>query len=117
MYAIVVGIVAVAALGISVWLLATPAAAPLPLRPELLTSLPGAELYPSLSPDGRRLVFAWCPSEQDHIDLYMMTLPAGKPEQVTSGPGLHWFSEWSPDGARIAYIRMFVGAATGRDTG
>jgi Tol biopolymer transport system component len=106
------GVAAVTAMGITAWILVKPAAAPLPLRPELLTTLAGAEMFPSLSPDGKRLVFTWWPPTEDRVDLYTMTLPAGKPERLTSSPGLHLFSEWSPDGSRIAYGRLFVGAGS-----
>jgi Tol biopolymer transport system component len=109
-YAFWAAVSVLTALSLSIWMLVKPAAAPLPLRLELLTSLPGAELYPSLSPDGQRLLFTWQPPAQDRFDLYLMRLPAGTPEQLTRSPGLHLFSEWSPDGSRLAYARIVVGA-------
>lgn len=109
-FAILVGVALVAALGFVAWLLGRRTATPLPLASEVLTSLPGAELYPSLSADGRRLVFSWIPPGEENYDLYMMNLPAGKPERLTTGPGLHLFSEWSPDGSTVAYIRLIIGA-------
>jgi Tol biopolymer transport system component len=77
--------------------------APLPVVP--LTSLPGAEYSPALSPDGTRLAFSWTPAGSQNQDVYIMDLPGGNPRRVTNHPAGDVFAEWSPDGQRLAYIR------------
>ncbi len=82
-----------------------------PLAVTPLTSLPGAELYPSLSPDGTRVAFTWKPENSDNYDIYVISLPAGKPERLTTETTLDWFAEWSPDGEKLAYLRFPAGSS------
>ena len=81
--------------------------APLPVVP--LTSLPGAEYAPALSPDGKRLAFTWTPADSQNQDIYVMDLPGGNPRRVTDDPAADVFAEWSPDGQRLAYVRAAAG--------
>jgi len=80
-----------------------------PLRVVPLTSLPGAEFAPALSPDGKRLAFTWRPPDSPNPDIYIMDLPDGTPRRLTSDPAGHTFAEWSPDGQRVAYVRIAAG--------
>src|ERR1035437_4256682 len=81
--------------------------APLPVVP--LTSLPGAEYAPALSPDGKRLAFTWTPADSQNQDIYVMDLPGGNPRRVTDDPAADVFAEWAPDGQRLAYTRVAAG--------
>ena len=61
--------------------------------------------WPSLSPDGKRLVFSAMNK------LYVMDLPSGTPRRLTSSasgaPGTsegEFMPTWSPDGQSIAYV-------------
>ncbi|HEX7898759.1 MAG TPA: S41 family peptidase [Planctomycetota bacterium] len=53
--------------------------------------------HPALSPDGRRLAFAW------RGDLWICPAEGGPAERVTTDPGDERKPCWSPDGLRLAY--------------
>ena len=53
--------------------------------------------WPSLSPDGKRVVF----SAMNH--LYMMDLPSGAPRRLTTSTEGEFMPAWSPDGQSIIY--------------
>jgi len=48
-----------------------------PLQAVALTTLPGAELYPTLSPDGNHVAFTWGGPKQDNPDIYVQQIGAG----------------------------------------
>jgi Tol biopolymer transport system component/DNA-binding winged helix-turn-helix (wHTH) protein len=75
-----------------------------PIRIAPLTSLPGAESMPSISPDGANVVFAW---DGGGHGQHLYTEPvAGRSEtKLTDSPGSDMFPSWSPDGKRIAFLR------------
>jgi serine/threonine protein kinase len=76
-----------------------------PLRAIALTTLPGSELYPSLSPDGNQIVFAWTEPKQINSDIYVQTIGSGSPLKLTTNPKTDYNPVWSPDGRWIAFIR------------
>jgi tricorn protease len=53
--------------------------------------------YPSISPDGERIVFSW------HGDLWMVPADGGEAHRLTNHAGLDTRSTWSPDGSTIAF--------------
>ena len=59
------------------WRAAPPHAVP-------LTSLAGVLSSPSLSPDGRCVVFSWMRPGQDNFDLYVQQVGAGAPLRLTT---------------------------------
>jgi len=65
-----------------------------------LTTLEGAEDYPHLNPDGRRLMFAGDRSGREQ--LWVLDLESGDLQQVVT-PGTGGLAHWSPDGTRFAY--------------
>lgn len=105
-----VPLVAVAAVG--AWILLPRSEAPAPIRVVPLTSLPGGESAPALSPDGRRLAFTWLPADSRNMDIYVVDLPDGTPRRITDNPAVDTFAEWSPEGQRLAYIRAAPGSST-----
>ena len=48
-----------------------------PMRTTPLTSLPGQERYPSFSPDGNQIAFAWDGGNGDNQDIYIKVVGAG----------------------------------------
>ena len=51
-----------------------------------LTTLPGVEQSPSLSPDGNHVVFAWTGPKQDNQDIYVQMIGSGSPLPLTTDP-------------------------------
>ncbi len=84
-----------------------------PLRATALTTFPGIEHSPSLSPDGNHVVFAWDGPKRDNQDLYVQQIGAGRPLQLTTDPGDDYNPVWSPDGKQIAFFRGPPPAPTG----
>ncbi len=72
-----------------------------------LTTDPGFEGMPSLSPDGNYVAFiAGGGEQQKDFDLYVKQIgTGGQPLRLTSGPAVEEFPAWSPDGRSIAFVR------------
>jgi Tol biopolymer transport system component/DNA-binding winged helix-turn-helix (wHTH) protein len=83
-----------------------------PLRALPLTSMPGVVRSPSLSPDGRHVVFIWTGKSQTNPDLYVQQIDAGPPLQLTTDPGNDYSPSWSPDGRTIAFLRRAPGGGS-----
>jgi serine/threonine protein kinase len=73
-----------------------------------LTSYPGAEQYPTFSPDGNEVAFAWTGGEHGlDFDLYRKQIGSEKSVRLTTTRASNALaSAWSPDGRYIAYIRV-----------
>ncbi|MGH9659099.1 MAG: protein kinase domain-containing protein, partial [Bryobacteraceae bacterium] len=76
-----------------------------PLRAVPLTTLPGVQRYPSLSPDGNHVAFSWNGPKQDNPDIYVQQIGSGRPLQLTTDTGNDYNPVWSPDGVWIAFLR------------
>src|SRR5690606_10736794 len=75
-----------------------------------LTTYPGLELEPTLSPDGNQVALSWDGRNQDNFDIYVKVIGAEEPLRLTTHPGLDLSPSWSPDGRWIAFIRNEGGA-------
>jgi Tol biopolymer transport system component/DNA-binding winged helix-turn-helix (wHTH) protein len=76
------------------------------LRIVPLTSYPGAELYPSFSPDGNEIAFAWNGGESGvGFDVYRKQIGSERAVRLTSNPAQVLAPAWSPDGRFIAFAR------------
>jgi len=94
-------------LGIAGWWLWTrraPNAAQ--LTPFPLTAAPGWERYPSFSPDGSQVAYAWDETEAgNNSHIYVKLVGSGRPVQLTAGRNSDSAPSWSPDGREIAFVR------------
>lgn len=96
------GAVAVAALAAAA-LLRPPATSAVRVgRISRITSQPGLEIHPSLSPDGRLLAYAAGPSGQ--LRVYVRQLSGGRTIAVAESLAgdQHW-PRWSPDGTSLSF--------------
>jgi Tol biopolymer transport system component len=71
-----------------------------------LTSFPGIEREPAISPDGKMVAFVWDGEKQDNFDIYVKLIDAGVPIRLTKDPGTEYSPVWSPDGRYIAFGRI-----------
>ncbi|MGH9697254.1 MAG: hypothetical protein ACRD5Z_24130, partial [Bryobacteraceae bacterium] len=70
-----------------------------------LTSFPGLESDPALSPDGSSVAFTWNGENEDNLDIYVMPVTSGVPRRLTVHPAADSSPAWSPDGRMIAFLR------------
>ena len=70
-----------------------------------LTTDPGYEGMPSLSPDGGYVAFMSAGLQNDNFDIYVKQIGGGPPIKLTSDPAVDSSPAWSPDGRSIAFVR------------
>jgi serine/threonine protein kinase/Tol biopolymer transport system component len=76
-----------------------------PFRTTVLTSFPGVERDPALSPDGKQVAFSWNGEREDNFDIYVKLVDAGSPVRITLDPAEDVRPRWSPDGRFLAFLR------------
>jgi Tol biopolymer transport system component len=64
-----------------------------------LTSYPGLEEHPSLSPDGSQVAFSW------KGNIYVKEVGSEALLQITKDPAADSWPAWSPDATQIAFVR------------
>jgi hypothetical protein len=80
---------------------------PAPLGPfttRPITSDPGIERDPDISPDGKYVAYA-AETPELHSRLQVRLIDGGGAHAITSSPDDEWSPAWSPDGERIAFLR------------
>ena len=101
--ALVLGGLATAA--IAAWLLKPRAQAGSAPRVVTLTNMSGHAMWPTFSPDGQQVAFAWQPEGQDNFDIYVKLVGLQGVRRLTTDPANDRVPTWSPDGTRIAFVR------------
>jgi Tol biopolymer transport system component/DNA-binding winged helix-turn-helix (wHTH) protein len=71
-----------------------------------LTSYPGDEREPAISPDGAYVAFSWSGPRSDNYDIYVVQAPGQAPLRLTTDPAHDAYPTWSPDSRQIAFIRQ-----------
>jgi len=95
-----------AAAGLIVWQAQrAPTVSAVPTPPVALTTFPGMEFQPTISPESTHVAFAWNGPKQDNVDIYVQQIGAGLPLRLTSDPLHDQNPVWSPDGRWIAFLR------------
>jgi len=70
-----------------------------------LTSAPGNEDEPALSPDGRQVAFQGNVEDSKNSDIYVQAIGEAKAHRLTRDPAVDFNPVWSPDGTRLAFKR------------
>ncbi len=79
-------------------------------RPSLLeaiplTTFPGRERYPAISPDGTRVAFSWKDESDERYCIYVKQVNAESRLRLTDGVRDDLYPTWSPDGSIVAFLR------------
>lgn len=71
-----------------------------------VTTAPGLDLDPALSPDGTEVAFSRREQGQSVFNLYVQVVGAALPLQLTDTDADDVNPTWSPDGRLIAFVRL-----------
>jgi len=66
--------------------------------------------YPSWSPDGQNIAFAWQKPGTGRYDIYIHNLGTGRNSQVTSDAGTNERPSWAPDGRHLVFASTRSGS-------
>jgi Tol biopolymer transport system component len=106
------GTAALALIASGLWSVWPPRAPSIPISLLPITSFPGDEDYPDLSPDGSQIAFNWSGAKRDNHDVYVMRVGDGTAQRLTTDPATDGLPAWSPDGSQIAFVRVRPGGST-----
>ena len=72
-----------------------------------VTTYPGDESQPSLSPDGQQVAFSWEGESGSNRDIYITSMSHHYPRRLTTDGAEDVYPAWSPDGKQIAFVRHY----------
>jgi eukaryotic-like serine/threonine-protein kinase len=90
------------------WMLVRTPAPSGPPKVTPLTTYPGSESQPALSPDGNMVAFSWNGPDGRNRDIYLLLVGNTEPLRRTSDPRMDILPAWSPDSRSIAFVRGTV---------
>ncbi len=99
-------VVAIVWIQSSIFQPALPAFHPLPV-----TTNPGREGPPELSPDGRQVAFGWRGEAGGNLDIYVKYVDADPVLQLTDNEADDYNPAWSPEGSEVAFLRWDDGCS------
>jgi eukaryotic-like serine/threonine-protein kinase len=67
------------------------------------TGPPGYYLFPTLSPDEKRVAISRDDAQAGNYDIWLLDLARGIPSRFTFDPASDVYPVWSPDGSRIVF--------------
>ncbi len=82
-----------------------PAASFGPLASRPITSDPGSERDPDISPDGKYVAYSYVAPNLATRILIRLIDGASETRPITEAPANEWSPVWSPDGTQIAFLR------------
>lgn len=74
------------------------------------TSLPGLEIDPAFSPDGKKIAFASDNEGRDNFDIFIKQEGSDKALRITEDAADERYPAWSPDGLVLAFVRLTKGS-------
>ena len=76
----------------------------MPMAAVPVTSYPGEERDPALSPDGNTVAFSWS-EDGGPFNVFIQPVAGGAPVRLSSSPDDERSPAWSPDGSRLAFAQ------------
>jgi Tol biopolymer transport system component len=97
----------IAAVAAVIWALRRPAATPAAeIHRTAVTRLPGREIQPAISPDGKRIAFVWEEEGGRNGGIWVQSGSSDQPRRITPADGAYSSPAWSPDGQYLACVRF-----------
>jgi Tol biopolymer transport system component/DNA-binding winged helix-turn-helix (wHTH) protein len=69
-----------------------------------LTSVPGVFSWPTFSPDGNRLAYAWRAGADSSRNIYLQNVNSDERDRLSTGSGDSFSPAWSPRGDEVAFL-------------